>query len=83
MVGKVDLSGMSNSTSLTNTKQYNSCLGFLMGLACIFVVFMHCEFPGKIGVIVQAISRFSIPFFSLSFQSFFYPETRNMKGGGG
>lgn len=44
-------------------KQYNYCLDFMKGIACIFVVWMHCEFPGKTGVIVQAISRFCVPFF--------------------
>ena len=29
----------------------------------MFVVFMHCEFPGITGVAVQAISRFCVPFF--------------------
>ena len=41
----------------------NDCLDFLKGLACIFVVFMHCEFPGLLGVIVQCVSRFSVPLF--------------------
>lgn len=44
-------------------KQYNYCLDFIKGLACIFVVLMHCEFPGMTGVAVQAISRFCVPFF--------------------
>ena len=44
-------------------KRYNSCLDFIKGLACVFVVFMHCEFPGTFGTIVQAISRFCVPFF--------------------
>lgn len=48
----------------TTKKQYNYCLDFLKGIACIFVVFMHCEFPGVTGVVVQAISRFCVPFFS-------------------
>ncbi|MBR4560691.1 MAG: acyltransferase [Bacteroidales bacterium] len=49
---------------MTNTaKQYNYCLDFLKGIACIFVVFMHCEFPGLMGVAVQAVSRFCVPFF--------------------
>ncbi len=48
---------------METVKQYNPCLDFVKGLACICVVFMHCEFPGKAGVIVQAISRFSVPFF--------------------
>lgn len=45
------------------TKQYNYCLDFLKGIACMFVVFMHCEFPGITGIAVQAISRFCVPFF--------------------
>ncbi|MBR1631194.1 MAG: acyltransferase family protein [Paludibacteraceae bacterium] len=44
-------------------KQYNYCLDFIKGIACVFVVFMHCEFPGIMGMAVQAISRFCVPFF--------------------
>ncbi len=44
-------------------RQYNPCLDFVKGLACLCVVFMHCEFPGGMGIAVQAISRFSVPFF--------------------
>ena len=47
----------------TATKQYNYCIDFLKGIACIFVVFMHCEFPGLMGIAVQAVSRFCVPFF--------------------
>ena len=49
--------------TLTAKKEYNYCLDFIKGLACIFVVFMHCEFPGIVGIGVQAISRFCVPFF--------------------
>lgn len=48
---------------MTAQKQYNYCLDWIKGIACIFVVFMHCEFPGMTGVAVQAISRFCVPFF--------------------
>lgn len=44
-------------------RQYNYCLDFLKGIACMFVVFMHCEFPGLTGIAVQAVSRFCVPFF--------------------
>jgi surface polysaccharide O-acyltransferase-like enzyme len=47
----------------TSNKYYNYCLDFIKGLACIFVVFMHCEFPGRLGIAVQAIGRFCVPFF--------------------
>ena len=44
-------------------KQYYYSLDFLKGIACIFVVFLHCEFPGLTGIAVQAIGRFCVPFF--------------------
>ncbi|MBP5796681.1 MAG: acyltransferase [Bacteroidales bacterium] len=47
----------------TENKQYNYCLDFIKGVACICIVLMHCEFPGNLGVIVQTMSRFSVPFF--------------------
>ena len=57
------------------SKQYNYCLDFVKGLACIFVVFMHCEFPGLLGTAVQAISRFCVPlFFMVSGYFCFKPE---------
>ena len=59
---------------METVKQYNPCLDFVKGLACICVVFMHCEFPGEAGIIVQAISRFSVPFFFMVSGYFcFYP----------
>lgn len=48
---------------METTKTRNHCFDFLKGIACIFVVFMHCEFPGDLGILVQCISRFSVPFF--------------------
>lgn len=48
---------------MTKQKQYNYCIDFIKGIACMFVVFMHCEFPGIMGTIVQAVSRFCVPFF--------------------
>lgn len=60
---------------METAKQYNHCLDFVKGLACICVVFMHCEFPGKVGLIVQAVSRFSVPFFFMVSGYFcFYPK---------
>lgn len=44
-------------------KQYNYCLDFIKGIACVFVVFLHCEFPGTTGVVVQAFSRYCVPLF--------------------
>lgn len=44
-------------------RQHNHCFDFLKGIACVCVVFMHCEFPGVLGTVIQTISRFSVPFF--------------------
>lgn len=56
-------------------KQYNYCLDFIKGLACIFVVFMHCEFPGIWGIVVQTISRFCVPLFFMVSGYFCYQAT--------
>lgn len=64
-------------------KQYNYCLDFLKGIACVFVVFMHCEFPGIMGTAVQAISRFCVPFFFMVSGYYCYkPLIVNTNGGG-
>lgn len=48
---------------MSETRQYNYCLDFIKGIACIFVVFMHCEFPGTLGIAIQTISRYCVPLF--------------------
>lgn len=47
----------------TKQRKRNYCLDFIKGIACICVVFMHCEFPGEIGVLIQCVSRFCVPLF--------------------
>lgn len=59
---------------MKNTKERNYCLDFVKGIACILVIFMHCEFPGRIGIFVQCISRFCVPFFFLVSGYFCYIE---------
>ena len=57
---------------------YNYCLDMLKGIACFCVVCMHCEFPGKLGIMVQALSRFCVPFFFMVSGYFsFYPMHMN------
>ena len=67
---------------MSQNKQYNYCLDFMKGIACLFVVWMHCEFPGKTGVIVQAISRFCVPFFFMVSGFFSGNMSKNVIGGG-
>lgn len=57
------------------TKSRNYCMDFVKGIACICVVFMHCEFPGKLGIIIQCISRFSVPFFFMVSGYFCYSKS--------
>jgi len=61
-------------------KQYNYCLDFIKGIACICVVFMHCEFPGIMGVVVQAISRFCVPLFFMVSGYFCYQSVAVERG---
>ena len=68
---------------MPQNKQYNYCLDFMKGIACLFVVWMHCEFPGKTGVIVQAISRFCVPFFFMVSGYFSGNLSQTVTRGGG
>ncbi len=62
-------------------KEYNSCLDFIKAIACICVVFMHVEFPGVFGIVVQAMSRFCVPFFFMVSGYFcFYPGESDYNG---
>ena len=55
-------------------KSINYCMNFVKGIACIGVVFMHCEFPGRFGVLVQCGMRFCVPFFFMVSGYFCYKE---------
>ncbi len=43
--------------------QKNKVLNLLKGLACIGVVFIHVNFPGTTGSIIERLSRFAVPIF--------------------
>lgn len=62
-------------------KQYNYCLDFIKGIACVFVVFMHCEFPGLLGIAVQTISRFCVPLFFMVSGYFCYKSANTQPVG--
>lgn len=64
---------------MPEAKQYNYCLDFIKGIACIFVVFMHCEFPGLLGTAVQAVSRFCVPLFFMVSGYFCYMQISDKK----
>ncbi|WP_407444721.1 acyltransferase [Fibrobacter sp.] len=64
---------------MSETKQYNYCLDFIKGIACIFVVFMHCEFPGLLGTAVQTVSRFCVPLFFMVSGYFCFMQITDQK----
>lgn len=47
---------------MINTKNIDS-LNCAKGIACIFVILIHCTFPGIVGEMLQAIARFAVPLF--------------------
>lgn len=55
-------------------KSINYCMNFVKGIACIGVVFMHCEFPGWFGMLVQCVMRFCVPFFFMVSGYFCFKE---------
>ena len=48
---------------MSEKKSYNYCLDFIKGIACMLVVFIHCQFPGLLGIGVRTIVRFCVPLF--------------------
>ena len=57
-------------------------MDFIKGIACVFVVFMHVEFPGHFGIAVQAISRFCVPFFFMVSGYFCFKPNANKEDTG-
>lgn len=57
----------------------------MKGIACILIVFIHCQFPGYIGTAIRVSSRFAVPFFFMISGYFCIygnpPHWRKDKGG--
>lgn len=60
---------------MSGRKIRNQCFDLIKGIACIAVVFMHCEFPGMFGTVVQAVTRWCVPLFFAVSGYFFRRET--------
>lgn len=56
-------------------KARNAGIDALKGIACIGVVFGHCEFPGVAGIYVQALIRWTVPLFFVVSGYFYREET--------
>ena len=50
------------------------------GLACLFVVFIHCVFPGTMGTVVKGIARFAVPLFFMSAGFYCFCKDSNVMG---
>ena len=50
---------------MINTKNIDS-LNCAKGIACIFVILIHCTFPSIVGEMLRAIARFAVPLFFYS-----------------
>lgn len=48
---------------MKNMRKRNKYIDAAKALACIFVVLIHCMFPGKIGLVFRALARFAVPLF--------------------
>lgn len=53
--------------AVVQNRTRNQSFDLLKAIACFAVVFMHCEFPGRTGVAVQCLTRWSVPlYFTIS-----------------
>lgn len=50
------------------------------GLACLFVVFIHCVFPGTMGTVIKGIARFAVPLFFMSAGYYCFCKDLNVMG---
>lgn len=65
---------MRNQTEKDQLKNDNVLLYFFEGIACIFVIFIHCQPPGPIGQAVAAMARFAVPMFFIVTGVFLFPK---------
>lgn len=47
----------------SKTNKRNWYIDMLKGLACIGIIFIHCEFPGLFGGLVESVNRWAVPLF--------------------
>ncbi len=54
----------------------NISLYTLEGIACMFIIFIHCSFPEPIGDIINTIARFAVPIFFIVSGFFNYSASK-------
>lgn len=62
----------------TPSKERNQAIEWCRLIASVFVVFVHCAFPGKLGEITEGLARFAVPFFFAISGYFCYGATTRM-----
>lgn len=58
-------------------KERNQYLDAIKACASIFVVLIHCMFPGEVGVAFRALARFAVPLFFMVSGYFLWNEDRS------
>lgn len=56
----------------------NITINFVRVIACIFVVLIHCRFPGTLGEYTVALARLAVPFFVLVTGFYSYSSDRGV-----
>ncbi len=64
---------------MKSRKVYNQTLNVIKGISCLLIVCMHCEFPGYLGILVQTISRYCVPFFFMVSGYYCFSESNEKK----
>lgn len=60
-------------------RRRNPYLDVMKAIACIFVVLIHCMFPGKTGLFFRAVARFAVPlFFAVSGYFFYHSDKQQL-----
>ncbi|MCR5656487.1 MAG: acyltransferase family protein [Butyrivibrio sp.] len=58
----------------TKNAGYEYFIDMIKAIACIFIILIHCKFPGKCGDIFQAFARFGVPMFFAISGRFLLPD---------
>lgn len=53
---------------------YEYFIDMIKAIACIFIILIHCKFPGKCGDVFQALARFGVPMFFAISGRFLLPD---------
>lgn len=64
---------------MNKKREENNFLYFLEGTACICVIFIHCMFPRRMGILVCGLARFAVPLFFMVSGYYLYQNSLDEK----